>query len=428
MNHTGAAIGLGDRRNGQRRDVVAALAITTTIGYGVLYYAFSALLAPMTHDLRISTTTATGALTTAVLVSAAMAIPIGRWLDTRGGHGVMTTGSLLASAAVLAWSQVHTAAQLYVVFVAIGAASAMVLYQPAFAIIVAVTGPAKRGNALLSITLVAGFASSIFIPLTGQLIQAYGWRNALIILAAVVALITLPLHAVGLRNTRPAAPTHHAPKSQSRVLRDAGFWLIACAFILHSAALAVMAVHLVTYLTQLGHSPTTAAGLTGLLGLLSVTGRIITTAARRWLPINLVAAGIIALQGVALALLPFIGRAVAGAAISLVLFGLGFGVASIATPAILLDRYGDHGYATIAGILGTPTTISRATAPLGAAALATVTGYRPLILGAAAACLSAGLFLVLTRRRGSGGRPNHAARTYPGRPASPSSTARTPEA
>lgn len=123
--------------------VIATLAVTTTIGYGILYYAFSALLEPMRTDLRLSTTTATGALTTSVLVSAAMAVPVGRWVDTRGGYGVMTVGSALATLAVLAWSQVQTAAQLYGVFVLIGAASAMVLYQPAFAVIVAITAPAR---------------------------------------------------------------------------------------------------------------------------------------------------------------------------------------------------------------------------------------------------------------------------------------------
>jgi MFS family permease len=404
MNRTAAAIttgpATGDRRTGQRRDVVAALAITTTIGYGVLYYAFSALLAPMSRDLQLSATATTGALTTAVLVSAAMAVPVGRRLDARGGHGVMTTGSILAAAAVLAWSQVHTAAQLYAVFGAIGAASAMVLYQPAFAIVVAVTAPEKRAGALLSITLVAGFASSIFIPLTGQLIHAIGWRHALIALAGVVAVVTVPLHALVLRRTRPAAPIarHHPRRTPARVLRDAGFWLIAVAFVLHSAALSILAVHLVTYLTQLGHTPTTAASLTGLLGLLSVTGRVITTVARRWLPITLIAAAIIALQGIAIAALPFLGTSVAGAAVSLVLFGLGFGVASIATPAILLDRYGDHGYATIAGILGTPATVSRATAPLAAAALASSVGYPPLVLGAGAACVVAGMTLTLSHR------------------------------
>ena len=71
------------------RLMVAALAITTTVGYGVLTYAFSALLGPMSAELSISTTTAVGASTTAVLVSGLMSIPVGRRLDVRGGRGLM---------------------------------------------------------------------------------------------------------------------------------------------------------------------------------------------------------------------------------------------------------------------------------------------------------------------------------------------------
>ena len=352
----------------------------------------------MRTDLHISTTTATGALAVASLTSAVLAIPIGRWLDLRGGHGLMTVGSILAAASVLAWSHVHTTTGLYAAFVALGIASAMVLYPPAFAVIVASTAPQWRTTALLGITLVAGFASSIFIPLTGQLIHAYGWRQTLAILAGVIAVVTIPLHALALRRTRPitAQPAHHPRPAPSRALHDPGFWLLATAFVLHSAALAVIGVHLVTYLTRLGHQPTTAATLAGLLGLLSVTGRATVTILGRWLPMTAITAVIITLQGIALGLLPAAGRSVAGAAICLIPFGLGFGVASIAKPAILLDRYGDHGYATIAGILGTPTSIAAATAPLAAAALATVLGYTPLILTAAGSCALAGLALTVT--------------------------------
>ncbi|MGW6282068.1 MFS transporter [Kribbella sp. NPDC055071] len=385
-------------RGGIGRDVVAALAITTTVSYGTLYYAFSALLEPMRTELAISATTATGALTTASLISALLGIPVGRWLDRRGGHALMTVGAVIAALAVLAWSRVQSPAELYAVFVVLGVASAMVLYPPAFAVIVAVTAPERRTTALLSVTLVAGFASSIFIPLTGQLIHAFGWRHTLLILAAVLAVLTIPLHAFALRSTGHAVPTSRGrPASPGRVLRDPGFWLLATAFVLHSAALAVIGVHLVTYLTRLGHKPTTAATLAGLLGLLSVTGRITVTILRRWLPMTSISAVIIAIQGIALALLPAAGRSVAGAAGCLIAFGLGFGVASLAKPAIILDRYGDHGYATIAGILGTPTTIAGATAPLAAAALATALGYTPLILTAAAGCVLAAIALTATR-------------------------------
>lgn len=388
-------------RSGVPRRLVASLAITQTIGYGVLYYAFSALLGPMSRDLAIPTATAAGALTTAVLVSGLMSVPVGRWLDARGGHGLMTTGSLVGVAGILAWSHVHTAVQLYGAFVLIGAASAMVLYEPAFAVVIAVTTPASRTKALLGITLVAGFASSIFIPLTGHLVDDRGWRHTLLILAGVLAVITVPLHATAVRKT---APRHH-PAARSyqaasprRVLRDPGFWLLAAAFVLHSAALAVIAIHLVLYLTTLGHPPALAATLAGLLGLLSVTGRVVTTLSLRWLPMATIAAGILVIQGAAISLLPFAGRHLAGAIVCLVLFGLGFGVASIATPAILLDRYGSTGYATIAGTLASPVLIAKACAPLGGAILAETIGYRPLILAVAGACVTAGIFLALTRR------------------------------
>ncbi|GAA1618276.1 MFS transporter [Kribbella sancticallisti] len=375
---------------------MAALAVTQTVGYGVLYYAFSALLGPMSRDLGISTTTAAGALTTAVLTSGLLSVPVGRWLDGRGGHLLMTTGSVLGGSAVLAWSQVQTVAQLYAVFIAIGAASAMVLYEPAFAVVVAVTAPESRAKALLGITLVAGFASSIFIPLTGYLLTAYDWRQTLLLLAALFAVVTVPLHAIALRRSAPRpAETRRARPRQA--LRDRGFWLLAAAFVLHSSALAVIAVHLVLYLTTLGHSPAVAATLTGLLGLLSVTGRITTTVALRWLPMAKITAIVLAVQGLAIALLPFTGRHLAGAVPCLVLFGLGFGVASIATPAILLDRYGSAGYATIAGTLATPVKIAKACAPLGGALLANAVGYRPVVLTVAAACIAAALLLRLVR-------------------------------
>ncbi|HEY3557974.1 MAG TPA: MFS transporter [Kribbella sp.] len=381
------------------RLLVGALAITTTVGYGVLTYAFSALLGPMSAELSISTTTAVGASTTAVLVSGLVSIPVGRWLDTHGGRALMTGGSVLAAIAVLGWSQVQNTFQLYAVFVAIGIASAMVLYPPAFAVVVAVTAPAARTNSILTITLVGGLASSIFIPLTGYLAHAHGWRTALVILAAAVAAITVPLHLIAVRR-RPPRPTvgvRHGT-SPARVLNDPGFWLLAGAFVVHSAALAVISVHLVLYLVSLGHPPARAASLAGLLGLLSVTGRLVTSVSARWLPMATITAAILFVQGIAIGLLPVVGRHVAGAIGCLVLFGLGFGVSSIATPAILLDRYGATGFGTIAGMLGTPTTIAKAAGPLAGAGLADAVGYRPLILTVAAACVVAATALALTRR------------------------------
>lgn len=389
-----------------RRGLVAALAVTQTVGYGVLYYAFAVVLRPISEDLGVSVTAVTGALTAAVLVTAAAAIPVGRWLDRRGGHGLMTAGSILGAVALVAWSQVVTVSQLYAVFVAIGVASAMVLYQPAFAILVAVLDPARRANALLAVTLVAGFASSVFFPLTGVLVDRHGWRGAVLTLAVTYAATAIPLHALALRHTGPSG-ADDAPRSRRSgagaglAFRDPGFWLLTMGFVLQGAAVATIGVHLVSYLVTLGHPPALAATVAGLLGVLSVTGRVLYTGLARQLPLTVVTAVVFALQAAAIGALPLVGRSTTGAIGCVAGFGLGFGVATIARATILAERYGSHRYATVAGALATPATVAKAAAPLGAAALAAAAGYTTVTVAAAVACLAAAGLLVVLRPVGN---------------------------
>ncbi|MFI7697776.1 MFS transporter [Nonomuraea sp. NPDC049480] len=373
--------------------MIGALAITQTAGYGVLYYAFSVFIPPMSRDLNAGVAQLTGAITLAVLVSGVVAPAIGRWLDRRGARGLMTAGSLLGAAAVLAWSQVQSVAQLYLVCGVLGLASAMVLYEAAFAVIVAWFDAARRARALLAVTVVAGFASSIFLPLTGFLVDRYGWRQALVILAAGYAVTTVPLHALAVRNRR-GPPRADRGEIVGAALRERPFWLLATGFLTQTGAVSVMGVLLVTYLITLGHPPVFAASVAGLLGVLSVTGRLVTTGLQERWPVALITAVMFALQGLAALLLPLVGRSVAGAVAAVVLFGLGFGVATIARPALIADRYGTAAYASLSGALALPIIVAKAIAPLGAAGIAQFAGY-PAVMGAvAAACVAGALALV----------------------------------
>src|SRR5258706_11570673 len=76
------------------RQLVSGLALTQTVGYGVLYYSFAVLLVPIAGDLHTSTASVTVALTSSIVVAAAAAIPFGHWLDRRGGRLLMTAGSV----------------------------------------------------------------------------------------------------------------------------------------------------------------------------------------------------------------------------------------------------------------------------------------------------------------------------------------------
>jgi MFS family permease len=375
--------------------MVAALGVTQTVGYGVLYYTFAVLLQPMAASLHASTTAVTGAMTVSVLVGAGVAVPVGRWLDRHGGRALMTTGSVLATVLVAAWSQVQTIAQLYLVLLGVGATAAMVLYEPALAVVVSWFPPHLRARAVLGVIAVAGFASTIFMPLAGLLLDRYGWRTALLLLAGLYGAVTIPLHALTVR--RPPHLDGHGPRPAKRerravvraALRDRRFWWLAVAFVAHGAAMAAVTVHLVGLIVHSGHPVTFAATAAGLLGALSVTGRLFLTGVQRRLPLPSVVAVVFVVQAAAALALPVLARGRVGAIAAVVAFGLGFGVASLVKPALLADRYGTVAYGTIGGILATPITIAKATAPLGAAGLLGATSYQVTFAAAGVACLLA---------------------------------------
>src|SRR5207247_4120729 len=115
---------------------------------------------------------------------------------------------------------------------------AAVLYEPAFA---AVTQwfpePRQRSAALLFVTSIAGFASTIFVPLNATLCLRLGWRTAVLILTGVLLAVPLPLHATLPRPTillspAPAAARRSPALSQHRRLLA----LLATVFTLYTIA------------------------------------------------------------------------------------------------------------------------------------------------------------------------------------------------
>lgn len=91
------------------------LAVTQTVGYGVLFYAFSVSIKPMEAELGWSRAEMSGAFSLALLLSGLVAIPVGRWVDRRGARGVMTMGSGLGALLMLAWSLTDSLTTFYLI-------------------------------------------------------------------------------------------------------------------------------------------------------------------------------------------------------------------------------------------------------------------------------------------------------------------------
>jgi predicted MFS family arabinose efflux permease len=374
--------------------IVAALSVTETVSWGILYYAFAVFLVPMQRELGFSTAQLTGAFSVALLVSGIAGIAVGRHFDRHGPRAPMTLGSIAAAGLVLAWSQVDGLVAFYAVWIAIGLVMAAVLYEPAFTVLAKHFHDAgERRRAMTAMTLVAALASFIFMPLAQALIEAHGWRDALVVLAVVLAVVTVPLHAVVLR---PAPAAKHArigaPQSVGArdALRTTPFWLLTGAFVLASITSVAVAVHAIPFLIERGHTPAFAAFAVGLIGISQIPGRVLFAPVAARLPRPAAMAGVFALVAVGVALIVSV-RATGAVIVGLVVLGMGNGMGTLARATAIADRYGAGSYGTIAAVTASMTTAARAAAPVAAALYAALIGYAGLLWTLAALAATAAL-------------------------------------
>lgn len=371
---------------------VGTLAVTETISWGILYYTFAALLVPMQEALDAGRAELSVAFSLAIVARALSAPSAGAWVDRHGVRSLMTAGSVAGVLLVLAWSAVTTVTQLTVVFIGIGVVTSAVLYEPAFAAVARWMRDEDRSTAILWITIAAGFASTIFLPVAASLSEALGWREALRWLALVLVVGTVIPHALLLseppdedredeggadedRGEGGAPSAAHPSRDGAGVdavrnsvptadaLRDGTFWWMALAFLCGRAPMVAVAAHLPALLVDRGETATVAALVTGSIGALSVTGRILLTVASRWMTMPRLLGTIYAVQGAGLVIMALVPTR-ASALLFVVAFGIGFGATTIAKPVMIVDRYGHRWYGAIAGYTAAFVTLAEATSPI----------------------------------------------------------------
>jgi predicted MFS family arabinose efflux permease len=354
--------------------IVAALSVTETVSWGIIYYSFPVFLQAMEHDLGASRVAITGALSVGLGVSALAAVPVGWWLDRFGPRALMTAGSCLAAILLIAWSRVESVGALYLVWCAMGLAMATTLYEPAFAAVVQWFA-SHRDRALLIVTLAAGLASTIFMPVAAWLLGRQGWRTATLTLAITLALTTIPIHAVVLRPPpvdrppdRGAAEPASGGRSLDTALRSVVFWVLAGVFAVGTFTTTSISVHLLPYLTQHGYSAQFAAVAVGWMGAMQLLGRLLfIPVASRLGPVG-ATASVCLTQGAAMALLAIAGQ-LGGLVPAIVLLGAANGMASLARATTVAVTFGRRYYGSISGAIEVAANSARALGTVGASLL-----------------------------------------------------------
>ncbi|NNH41853.1 arsenite efflux MFS transporter ArsK [Rhizobium laguerreae] len=334
--------------NGHKVPVAAivALGLTQIIGYGSLYYSFSILAPAMARDLNWSSEWIFGALSAALLIGGLAAPTMGKWIDRFGAGRVMAGGSAIAAAALVACALSSGKVAFVVSLIAIETASNLVQYGAAFALLVQIK-PQVAQRSITYLTLIAGFASTIFWPITTALHERLSWQEVYLAFAALNLLICLPIHAWlsfnVTKSKKEAATAKHVEPSIPPSIRTPAFVLMVTGFALESFVNAALLVHMVPVLSALGLGAM-AVMVGTLFGPSQVLSRFTNMMLGGGLSQTTLALISAFLLPAALAILIVTAPSVPGALVFAVVFGLGSGLSSIVQGTLPLELFGSEGY------------------------------------------------------------------------------------
>jgi MFS family permease len=374
------------------RRVLITLCLTQITSWGVLYYAFSVMSVHISDRTGWSPPAVTGAFSAALVTSALVGIPVGRWLDRHGPRGVMTSGAVVGPLAVVGVAMAPTLPWFVAAWIVAGVAMGAVLYPPAFAALTRWFGERHVG-ALTLLTIVAGLSSTVFAPLTAALADRLGWRTTYLVLAVLLAVVTIPAHVIGLRQPWPPAAGLHVAEPPSRVTRSRSFVALAVALTLAACASYAVIVNLVPLMGERGINTQVAATALGLGGVGQVLGRLGygMLIAR----VGLRARTVVIIGGVA-ATTALLGvfRSMLALVVVAILAGFVRGILTLLQATAVTERWGPAHYGHLTGVLSAPITVATAMSPwIGAALASWLGGYASMFLvlgafGAAAAVIS----------------------------------------
>ena len=350
------------------------LGITQIVGFGTLTYAYTIVLPAMAGGFGWTLSGTFATLSVALFLGGLAAPLAGVLIDRFGGRLVLTVGSGMAAVALAGLAAIDGRAGLFAAVVAAEFAAMFVLYDAAFAAVAQIREGQEARRAITNVTLLGGFASTVFWPLTLALTEAYGWRVAMLVFAAMHLVICLPIHAVVLGGARSG---HGGVVSDRRPVypplegvdrRRGMIWMVISVTVSGYVFGAIM-VHWVTALTSMGLTAAAAVAAGALTGPAKVAGRFIESAfGGRLHPLQTAVIGLCVVLFAFLSLWA-LGVTPVTASIFAILFGMGDGLRAIVRGTLPLALFGPEGYGARLGWVSLIRMGANASAPFAFAAV-----------------------------------------------------------
>jgi MFS family permease len=381
------------------------------VAWGILYYAFTVFVGPMQAETGWSRPFLNAGLSLGLLVWGACALPVGAWIQRRGGRQLMAFCSGLGGAALVLMGAFPHPVAYFAAWLLIGAAMAGMLYDAAFAIVTVAFGEHYRRGITL-ITLVGGLASTVFIPIAQFAIDHLGWREALMALGFGQLLLGVPLHYFGIPkfdippNRKSGEPDVSVKQRLGqwwtglrRDIADPRFLGLMLWFTAHAAAFTGLIFQLVPTLQTLGVDNTAMLTAIAIIGPMQVLGRLALAA--RGGRFSTLRVGQWAMTGlvVALLILALMPAQMGWLALFAAIYGASNGVMTILRGTAIAELFGRERYAELNGALSAPAVLAKAGAPLALAGLWSVLGEPRVVFGAVLVMVLIGFAGLLVARK-----------------------------
>ena len=385
--------------------IVTVVGAAQVISHAGAYYLPAVMAVPASIELSISSATVYAGLSLALAVSGLAGPTAGKLVDRFGGRPVLIASNLLLATGLSLLALTQGLGLLLLAYAVLGLGMATGMFEVAFAAIVRIFGK-KSHNALVGVTMVAGFASVAGWTISVFVEARYGWRGVCWFWAAMNVLVALPLNMLIPRASDSADPTspvesHNQTAQTSTVVHDPKrekYITVLLAFVFASSGFISMGMmsHLPRLLEGVGVPLLVAFSIGALVGPAQITGRILDfTFLRRLHP--LIGTRIAALaHPLGIAALVVLGAPFA--ALFVILHGLGNGILIIARGTLPLALFGPQGFGRRQGWLTMPAKFAQAIAPFtfGLALTQWGTGVLWLTFGLAM-CSFAALCLITIR-------------------------------
>lgn len=252
--------------------ICGGIALTISLG---TRHNFGLYLPPMTADLGWGRQTFAFAIAIQNLVYG-LATPLaGMIVDKYGAARVLIGGTILYAVGLVMMSLSTTGLEFNL---SAGLLVGVGLSCSGFSIVFGVIGrafPAEKRTAALGVAGAAGsFGQFIMLPYGQMLINAMGWQQALLILAATVMLI-VPLSAALVENKKAQVQESYKqsiPEALREAFGHSGFVLLCSGYLVCGFQLMFISVHFPAYLIDQRMTPETGMTALALIGLFNIFG------------------------------------------------------------------------------------------------------------------------------------------------------------